>query len=280
LAQEPQALPPTRPQPLPPTASLLAAMFSLAVAASAMAEVAACSARPRPKEEALEEALRALLLDPRVLSEVLLRHVVDDTTPVWVLSLRLGRAVLAPELAGSRLEMHVKYGEKGRSMHRATVEVQSSEGSDEQEPTVDFDTAIAFLWQPQLAPVIRLRLVQLGVVDRAVAKAEFEVPSPGTCGHYAAGGGAEEISLFERKGAQGECLGTVFASLEVRAVPRAELCALGPLPGLPALAAAGALASSATAGAAAGVAPPTAATAPPAALPRGGRMARAVLGGA
>merc|ERR1712150_360035 len=167
------------------------------------------------------EAFRVLPTNPRSLPKVLLQQVVDDTTPAWVMSVHIGEAVLVPSLAHTGFEMHLKYGRKGRSHHRGTAKVWSTEGSEHRPPSANFDTDFAFLWHSELMPVIRFRLVQLGVIDQLIAKAEFEIPS--CFGNPIPGVYTRQLPLSAKKNAGGAFLGVVWMTVELKSVSKGKL---------------------------------------------------------
>mmetsp|Transcript_51038 Transcript_51038/g.95564 ORF Transcript_51038/g.95564 Transcript_51038/m.95564 type:complete len:275 (-) Transcript_51038:146-970(-) len=146
-------------------------------------------------EQMSEKARRG----PITLPEMMDAKNVDDTAPVQILAVHVRSGRFRRCLLRQHLKVRVKYGDPGVSIHCDTTEAVAfplprspasryvsrlhQELSEEnREPlNADFGTTCLFLGQRNSHNKIRLRLVRAGLLGKAIAKTELEIPALGLC---------------------------------------------------------------------------------------------------
>jgi len=197
--------------------------FSVLLAAGAVAVYAAHRA------DKMSEKLRR---GPSNLPDLLAASTVDDDSMVVVVAVHFRHVELAPHLAGERIRARVKFGPPGDSKSCESEEVEVPKlqrpvaanfvrrKAAETRPSsipVELGGTCLFLHQHQAESVIRLRIVQAGVLGKTLAKAEMTLTPP--CARV------EERDLFlvgaDRHGPRPA--GNIGLTVETWAVPKGAL---------------------------------------------------------
>lgn len=149
-----------------------------------------------------------------------------EGVPAQLLVVRVHRALLCEELAGTAFELNLWYGRSEEHgvwwwpLVARTRGVHSSSSALGGICSIEFDVAFAFPWHPFLAPSMRLRLCKPSCpVTRAVSDIQFDVP------FYDAlpGRVRRELPLLASSSRR---LGTLALDLELRSVPEARVQSL------------------------------------------------------
>lgn len=217
--------------------------MALLVAATAAASLAAGTmvGMGRLRWRRQQELLQAVLeTDPVLLADMAAIRIAEEMMPVWALFVHVERAELVPRLSDVRLQVRVKYGEPGRSLHHWTSPA-TGVMQDDGRTFADFEDSCVFPWRPDLQPVLRLRLARLGLVNRVISKVEFTLPfHPGTAGRRVQQLHVQDTCLYS-KWPFVQLLGQIRVRMELRCVPRHtlygqrggdELLMAGPAPDL------------------------------------------------
>jgi len=167
---------------------------------------------------------------PTTLPDMLLEKSVDDSSMVVVIAVHVRNATLASQLAGKRVRVCVKYGQPKGSVRCETMEVSvpvpelpvasAFVGRKPQARPrigVNFGSTCLFLAHKQFESVIRVRLDEVRLGGRTLAKAEMPLVPPWS--HL------EETELdLQGVGAyRGRSLGQLGLSVEVRAITKGSL---------------------------------------------------------
>lgn len=186
----------------------------LPAAAVAGSIAGAHAARRREADRRAAQALASLLADPLPLwswNEDLLQ-------PVWLLFVYIHGVNLVPKLANTRLQLRVRYGNKGCYQEKYSQKVRSSTPAGDEQARAAFESMFVYPWNPTLEPSVMIDVVKLGFIDWTISTGALRIPfgegNPGAFDH--------DVLLFGKKGEDG-FIGQLQLFVEVRGVPRAEL---------------------------------------------------------
>jgi len=134
-------------------------------------------------EQQKELRLRKAFLIPKALPAVIAASDIPDTSQLRVVAVHILHVEMhgAGIVAGDRLSVLAKYGDKGAASSCDTMEVRGAiqEDSAHTPPAViaNFGATCLFLFDKRCTPLVRLRVQKQGRCGkRVVAKAEFYVP--------------------------------------------------------------------------------------------------------
>uniref|UniRef100_A0A7S2Q0S4 Uncharacterized protein n=1 Tax=Zooxanthella nutricula TaxID=1333877 RepID=A0A7S2Q0S4_9DINO len=177
----------------------------------------------------VEKMSRRRAMESSTLYDTLFDGTVEDHTALAVVAVHLRSARLARHSAGARLRACVKYGRPGNSVKCVADEMTGTARESPKavarafvgrKPRVaeavdaDFSQTCLFLAERDCAPVVRLRLVEVGG-RREFARAEVDIPPPGVR--------QQSIDLFGVGPNSAQILGHFDVSVETRIVTKGSL---------------------------------------------------------